>query len=706
MTNLRDLDLSTSYHKGESDIARDFYVPCMQRAQRYDRAVGFFNSTIYALAWSSLKQFVDQQGKMRIICSPILSTDDAKALSEGYSAKIEELVAARLKTEVEHLLNSPSLEQPARVLASLVAIGTIDFRIAFVGDADNESRRRLFHDKVGIFMDADRNSVVFKGSMNETWSGLANDGNLESVDVFLSWEGRREKQRVEDEIGYFERLWNNAYPTVIVKPFPQAARDVLLKAASPDSWRRLVDEITQQIEAGDFPADNAPVPSRKPRPHQQRALEQWKKNGRKGIFEHATGSGKTFTALCALRESLSLNEVPLVLVPSELLLNQWLNEIRDTLGDLDPQILVCGGGHSEWRKDQLLSPWTRVRTAGSPRIVLSTMQTAATEEFRSRLRQGDHLFVVADEVHRIGSSENRKLLSTQSGPRLGLSATPRRAGDPEGTQALLDYFHGVVPPPFTLKDAIPSALAPYFYYVHSIRLAPDEQAKWVEISKRLARAIAQSKAPNGDGAAMSARVQQLLIDRARIVKSAANKVGTAVQLLEAEYQAGQRWIVYCDSQQQMRQINDALQAKHLPSSEYHSAMTADKAQTLRIFESNGGILVSIRCLDEGVDIPAVSHALILASSRNPREFIQRRGRVLRKSLGKHVAYIHDVLVLPSHDAEDGVGNSIIESELARAIEFGQWAENPASITDLQRVALEFGLDYQQLAEGGFEDDDE
>lgn len=118
MTSLPELDLSTSYHKGETDIARDFYVPCMQRSQRYDRAVGFFNSTIYALAWSSLKQFVDQQGKMRIICSPILSTDDAKALSEGYSAKVEELVAARLKTEVEHLLNSPSLEQPARVLAS------------------------------------------------------------------------------------------------------------------------------------------------------------------------------------------------------------------------------------------------------------------------------------------------------------------------------------------------------------------------------------------------------------------------------------------------------------------------------------------------------------------------------------------------------------------------------------------------------------
>ncbi|MFO0884818.1 MAG: DEAD/DEAH box helicase family protein [Pirellulales bacterium] len=706
MTTLRKLELSTSYHKGENDIGREFYIPCMERARRYDRAVGFFNSTIFSLAWASLKQFVDQQGRMRIICSPILSADDAKALSEGYTAKAEEIITARLRSEFEQLLGSSSLQQPARVLASLVAMGALDFKIAFVGETDNESRRRLFHDKVGIFTDDNQDSVVFKGSMNETWSGLANDGNLESVDVFLSWESSREKRRVEEEINYFDRLWNNKYPTVIVKPFPQAAQEILLKAASPENWRQLVDEIVQQIGAGDVSGTQTNIPSRKPRPHQQLALDRWKESGRRGIFEHATGSGKTFTALCALRESLALNEVPLVLVPSELLLIQWLKEIRDTLGDLAPKILVCGGGHSEWRKDQLLSPWTRPKATASPRIVLSTMQTAVTDEFRSRLRQGNHLFIVADEVHRVGSAENRKLLTIEAGPRLGLSATPRRAGDPDGSRALLDYFHGVVPPPFTLKDAIPSALTPYFYYVHSIRLTSREQEAWEELSKKLAKAVAQSKSSQEGTSAMSARVQQLLIDRARIVKAAENKVATAVHLLEAEFRTGQRWIVYCDSQQQMHQINTALQAKRLPSAEYHSAMTADKEQTLRIFESNGGIMVSIRCLDEGVDIPSVSHALILASSRNPREFIQRRGRVLRKSPGKYVAYIHDVLVLPSHGAEDGVGNSIIESELSRAIEFGQWAENPSSITDLKRVALEFGLDYHSLTEGGFEDDDD
>lgn len=150
----------------------------------------------------------------------------------------------------------------------------------------------------------------------------------------------------------------------------------------------------------------------------------------------------------------------------------------------------------------------RAKPSAKPRLVLSTMQTASTDEFRAKLRQGDHLFLVADEVHRMGSTENRKLFSLASGPRLGLSATPRRAGDPEGTQAILEYFQGIVPPPFTLKDAIPSALTPYFYYVHTIRLTPDEQSKWEEISKRLSRFLAQASKPGSPDASLSARIQQ------------------------------------------------------------------------------------------------------------------------------------------------------------------------------------------------------
>lgn len=703
MPSLKELNLLTAYHKGANDIANEFYVPCMRIASSYDRAVGYFNSTIYALAWSALKDFVKNNGRMRIICSPVLSENDIEALSSGYSARLEADAEATIVNDVQKLFQSEELRESAIVLASLVAAGVIDLRIAFVSASNTADRQRLFHDKMGIFGDSDGNKVVFKGSMNETWSGLANDGNLESVDVFLSWEAPREQQRVIDEESYFDLLWENQYPTVVTRPFPEVARAELVRAAVPN-WEELVDKINNDLLPPDADQASPYGSGRTPRPHQLKALKEWNERGRRGIFEHATGSGKTFTALCAIRDSLNRKEVPLILVPSDLLLKQWGREIRETLPDLHPQILTCGGGHTEWRNNKLLSVWSRKREEAGNRIVLATLQTASSEEFRAVLQAGEHLFVVVDEAHRIGSPQYQKLLSLDSGPRLGLSATPTRAGDPDGTKVIFDYFQGVVPPPFTLKDAIPSALTPYFYYVHPVHLTQTEQEEWEKVSSKLKQVYAQNVSSKEPQAGWQARVQMLLIERARIVKAASNKVQKAVDIVSRNFSSGQRWILYCDSQTQLQEILSELKKATLPAMEYHSAMVGDREQTLRIFEANGGVLVSIRCLDEGVDIPSVTHALIIASSKNPREFIQRRGRVLRKSRNKNVAYIHDVLVLPLKPDDDNGSKGILEGELARAIEFGKWGENPSSITDLERVALEFGIDYKEITGYGYEDD--
>jgi hypothetical protein len=434
----------------------------MAAATRYDRAVGFFNSAIYSIAWPSLHDFVIRGGQMRIICSPVLLPDDVEALSQGYLDKVEAAVGTRLREETLRLLKDPFLHKPATVLASLVALNVIDIRIAFLGSPGSH---RLFHDKVGVFVDSEGNRVVFKGSMNETWAALSADGNLESVDVFVSWEEAREAARVDEEVGYFEQLWENRYPDLRVRPFPEIARRELISSSSGDGWKILVEEICTEMEiAVRLSADGQRPSHRIPRPHQAKALRDWIARGRRGILEHATGSGKTFTALCAVRDALSRAEVPLILVPSELLLTQWEKEIRDTLEDIAPRVLLCGGGNVRWREEALLSAWTRSRDREHPRIVLSTMQTACTEKFRSMLQRGEHLFVVADEVHRLGSPEHSAILTIDSGPRLGLSATPRRAGDPEGTAAICKYFDGIIEPPFTLEDAIRSgALTPYFY---------------------------------------------------------------------------------------------------------------------------------------------------------------------------------------------------------------------------------------------------
>ena len=700
--SLADLPLAFAYRKGTNDIAREFYLPCHAVATTYDRAVGFFSSSIYAIAWPSLRQFVDQGGRIRLICSPVLSMQDQEALVEGHAALDEQAIAAQLQEEVKRLLAHSSLSKPTRVLATLVATGTVSIKIAFVGRDSDPRSQRLFHDKLGIFRDDSGHAVAFKGSMNETWAGLSADGNLESVDVFLSWAADREATRVADESRYFDDLWENRYPSVSVRPFPEIARQELLDSADPQNWRQLVDDICTEIElAGELSADRRSG-GRVPRPHQVQALRAWSDRRRRGILEHATGSGKTFTALCAMRDSLDRGEIPIVLVPSELLVNQWLREIHATFDEQGLEILVCDGRTPTWRR--MLGAWTR--RGGDARAVIASMATAASDDFLGRVREGDHLFLVADEVHALGSTRRQAIFRIKTGPRLGLSATPRRAGDPAGTQAILDYFDGIVPPPFTLRDAIAAGtLSPYFYTIHTVALTPDEQREWDELTDRIRRAYAQV-AGVGDGAEINERIRHLLLARARVIKRAGGKVPLAEQLVRKEYEQGQRWIVYCDSLQQLQAVVGQLRRAGLIAAEYHSAMPDEqRLATLAQFEALGGLLVAIKCLDEGVDIPSVDHALILASSKNPREFVQRRGRVLRTYPGKHFASIHDAIVIPNGPKDDDIGNRLLAGELARAIEFGRGAINPSCITDIELIANRFEFDATALAALGIESDD-
>jgi len=709
MSRLRNHDFKRAYHKPEDDVAEGFYLPAVRASVTYDRAVGFFSSTIFLLAWPSLKEFVAAGGKMRLICSPILSEGDHEALREGYTERAEIEAGRAIAESFRELMATEGLAKPAVVLASLVSAGVIDCKIAWVGDEAGGRPKRLFHDKVGILGDSFGDRLAFKGSMNETWPGLARDGNLESVDVFASWRDEGERLRVIDEADYFEKVWEDEWPGISVRALPDTARDAIISASDAGRWPEFVDEICLELEqAARWSAESGKSGGRTPRAHQVAALEAWKARGRRGIFKHATGSGKTFTALCAIRDGLSRDEIPLILVPSDLLLKQWNEELRGTFGDLGLQLMVCGGGHARWRDGARLRTWSRPGE-GAPRAILATIQTASSDEFRGLIVGGQHLFVIADEVHRLGATSASQLLTLDTGARLGLSATPERAGDPEGTALILDYFEGIVPPPFGLEDAIKAgALTPYAYNVHTVALQDDERADWIQAADEFRRLYARSMAGGGDGSdSLSARLKLLLIRRARIVKGARAKIALAGRILADAYRPGQRWIVYCDDQDQLAEVKRSIAQSGVDDVyEYHSAMIGDRARTLAVFGERGGVVVSIRCLDEGVDIPSVTHALILASSKNPREFIQRRGRVLRRSPGKALAHLHDVIVAPEADDEDAMGGSILKGELARAIEFGGHAVNPGAVADLRRLAAAAGFDWASLTENGFELDNE
>ena len=701
MTGLATLSLRTSYHKGRDDIANDFYLPAMRHATKYDRAVGFFRSAVFIIAWPALREFVGRGGRIRILCSHVLSIEDVKALDAGYAARLDDTLAARLRDEVAMLLEDETLSEPARVLAALVATEVVDLKIALLRPIPGTATTRIFHDKLGILHDAQGSIVIFKGSMNETWLGLADDGNLESVDVACSWLGGRDQERAIEETAYFEDLWSDSYPGLDVRSFPDTARETLVSAADPD-WENTVERLLRErADAMPSPLDlEADPKGRTLKPHQSAGLASWRANARRGILAFATGAGKTFTALEAIRESLTeFDEIPVIVVPDTTLFAQWFEELEPAVAPLGASILRVGADFNFWR--DAIRDWTM---PGGRRVVLATVQTARSQAFRNGITSGSHLFIVADEVHRLGSSVNRKLLDESLfGPRLGLSATPERAGDAAGTSALLGYFGGVLQPRYTLADAIRDrVLTPYFYRPKTVSLSDAEADDW----RRLSRRIAQLRAQIGDNTGVDARIERLLFARASIVKRAMAKVDLAVEIVNEAYERGQRWIIYCDDQAQLDDVTVALAGAGHTAMPYHSAMEGDRAETLGWLARFGGIVVAIKCLDEGVDIPSVTHALILASSKNPREFVQRRGRVLRRAQGKSLAYVYDAIVMPpdSPAKSDSLPDPITSGELARAIEFAQSALNPAARADLLAIAIDANMDWETLTEAGAEED--
>lgn len=712
---LRDYKFNIRYTKALDNVLESFYLPCMRLAKSYDRISGYFRSTIFILAWDALKSFVNNGGHMRIICSPYINNADQDAVQEGYNARNSEEVYKTLLSEIDDLLQSDYLRDPVRVLACLIAEGVIDIQIA-IGISDSQpDLKKLFHEKAGIFTDQFGDSIAFEGSMNETFNGLSTDGNIEAVEVYIGWDEGRDGERVKRIRRDFEILWAGGTDKVKLYKFPDEAKEMLKKYSQGCDWEKIVDDIVEKdLKARRWKANSSPQ-SRTPRPHQLTALENWLANGRLGILEHATGSGKTFTAICAIKHCLDNGFVPLVLVPSKELLYQWDKELKTELsGGVDLKTLLCGDGNNAWKQNGILSAYS-TPSSSRKKVIIATMDTAVSQMFLQNINDGDKLFIVADEVHRLGSENRRQILSLKAGAKLGLSATPKRYGDPTGTNAILTYFGGLVEPKFTLKDAIDSdVLTRYFYYPRITHLSELEQKQWDEKTKKIsllvARAITKDENTNPFE---KPKLKKLLLERARLLKNAEAKSQLAVDVITQNFKQGQKWIVYCDNKEQLANVKTRLNSiKGIPglvAYDYYSEMEGDRVETLAFFQAYGGVIVSIRCLDEGVDIPATTHALILASSKNPREFIQRRGRILRKSenTGKLYAYLYDAIVVPNKVDEENVKQtSIIEAEMARAIQFGSWSENKAScVTELKDIAIKYSVDIEKMLQGGYEDDE-
>lgn len=675
---LTAFDVAPGYSTSDDALLDEFLVPALDKSLRYDRAVGFFSSSLIALAPTTLADFVARGGTMRLVCSPHLSATDLAWL--GRDANSRPFAEGDMVETLKALVEADDLAGALiTAMTSLVHHGALEVKFARPVFGSG-----IFHDKVGIFSDLCEHRLSFVGSANETaaaWSGL---GNHEQIETFASWLGEEQALRVSRHVSQFEELWMGLRRGVEVMD-PQVTSGILLQVAHPEIVEVALNRVREIISDRRQASVVASVSGRSLRPHQLSVLDAWRANGRTGIVVFATGGGKTLTGLAAAREWLDEGRPVLIGVPSTLLLEQWLSEIHDELPDIP--VLLAGGDNprSTWEKNLRL--FTQADDSLGPRIVLTTYDTAVTTDFLSLIQDGEHLMVLADEVHRVGAPNRRKFTQLSSGARIGLSATPERFGDPEGTSVIFDYFGAKLQPEFGITEAINAGqLVPYDYDFVTTTLTEDEQEQWDQLSADMAQELARN-----DGE-MTDRFKRLALQRSRILKSATNKAELARLVLEERQQPDDRWLVYCQDTTHLRAVREAIESDGRRVLEYHSQNSHLSKEIFECFEQ-GGVLLAIKCLDEGIDLPYINRALILASTTNPREYIQRRGRVLRRFEGKYSAEVIDVVVLD----EDGL--PLATSEAERAIEF---AENASNLTG--KVRLQLLLDRAMSQNDGKRDD--
>jgi superfamily II DNA or RNA helicase len=659
--NFREIGLSGEYSSSGASLVQDFFSPVLESARTYDRAAGYFSSSLFVLAPVAWTDFFFSGGKMKLLSSVELSGPDAQNLSGGHLP--DERFRSSFEEAWANLISDPTKELTASLLRALIYFEKLEVKVAIF-----RKKGGLFHDKLGIFRDSDGHAVSFTGSANETWNAWSGFGNHESIDVFRSWEGK-DSERVNSHISRFDQYWNGERKDLIVFG-GEALREVVVEKEPTEDLEAIVKRVRFELERAiksvsvSWPSANQP---KKLREYQLEAVENWVAHNNRGVISFATGGGKTLTAIEVIRRWASLGGSTLVLVPTGILASQWIKEL---ISELPTATILRADSRSRspWKK--LINTFLSGSESAAPRVVVGTYKTAAGKAFRSLVGGGRKLLVIGDEVHRFGAPDTRKIAEhLSSGATLGLSATPLRSFDDEGTEAIFGYFGSQLSPIYSLTDAIADGnLVPYRFKYVTARLNEVEQMEWDALTLKIRRATGQD-ADSFEG--QSAYVKTLRMNRARITKTAESKIFMAATIVAGDFEAHDRWLVYCETEDHLALIAGQIREirQDLTLMKYTSTNEDEHDRVLSHFNEVGGVLLAIRCLDEGVDIPTINKAIIVSSSQSPREFIQRRGRVLRRAPDKPLAHLYDFLM------EDNLGEVLSSAELERLIEFAKDAMN-------------------------------
>lgn len=686
-------NIQLSYNSLSDEIVVDFYIPCLEQAVVYKRAVGFFSSNILLQISKGLGAFADHGGKMKLLVSPKLEPEDYEAIKKGYD--VRHYVTEKMIKDFDFNIEFNQRDSRFEMLAHMIASGMLEIKVVVLEENNDIA---MFHRKVGIMEDASGNQIVFSGSGNETYNGY--NLNDEDFEVFCSWKSDESEQRCSIKDLKFELVWNGISKGLITIPFPEVIKNKLLtyKKEISSSFTEIDTKFKEYLLAKkNKPKTPEIAEGISLHDYQKEAIEKWAELNYRGIFDMATGTGKTFTgagAICRLFKDKK-RLVVFVCCPFTHLVDQWCEELANF--NIEP-IKCYGSVDYETKLNRAITKFKQKRSDFVCAVI--TNASFQKESIQNLIQANlSSTLLIVDEAHNFGADGVSKTLKVDYPYRLALSATLDRYGDEEGTAKLYEFF-GEKCIEYGLERAIKEGkLTPYKYYPVLVSLNDDEYDEYIKLSKQ----IAKFHSPDGS---LSESAKRLLIKRARLVAGAANKLICLREKI-IPYQSDHNMLVYCgaikygqvgysSNEDEERQIEAVLNLLNNDLHIYSTKFTSDENTEMRreiitsFKQQNIQALVAIKCLDEGMNIPAIKTAFILASSTNPKEYIQRRGRVLRKAPGKEYAEIYDFITLPRSLSNTstygnpnlGVEKNLVRKELNRLVDFANLSKNPSDSNDI------------------------
>ena len=719
-----------TYRPRERNSPEMFFTESLINSNQFDLQLGYFNSAAISALSIGFASFISRGGIFRLVINQIVSTRDKETIIKGEMGDVIDCMDLSNFRELRETFDAYQ-EQFFGCLAYLISQKRIQIEII-----KPRTHKGIAHTKSGQFRDGDM-TVSFTGSANFTVNGLFN--NLEEIKIDLSSSlDRMVHRRISNQRDYFESIMEHQITGIDYISPSQLETAISSNYADPDiadllnAEEDLKDLRLRKMHEYAFVSDvniemTPRFPFAQPREYQQQAFENWKYNKQKGLFAMATGTGKTITALNCLLEIYKRNGYykAIIIVPTVTLVEQWRKECAKFNFQ---HIIKISSKNRDWRSN-LTNVLISERLSDDPKknnyIIITTYASFVHDEVFNMVNTlpRKRVLLIADEAHNMGALQIKKRLPSVSIiRRIGLSATPNRQYDSEGNEAIKNFFNiekGQYTFVYSMEDAIKNGvLCHYYYYPHLIELAVDEMNAYIELSEKIARYMNTNDNSFKDDPILTG----LLLKRKRIIHKAVNKKEVFKRIIQErlEEKGNLKYtLVYvpegAESEHEAyfcveRDHYIGQDVDHLIDQYTRIISEASKKTTVREFTSDSKdrevmlnqfasgqleVLTSMKCLDEGIDVPRSEMAIFCSSTGNPRQFIQRRGRILRTHPNKHMAIIHDLVVAPivNHSSNAfQVEKSLLRNELKRVQNFALLSDNSSdSVKELDDVISYYGL---------------